>query len=310
MKVSIIGAGSMFTRHLTVDILTIDGLDEGTFALVDIDPRRLELARKLVEMLIAKMGKNWKVIASTDRREVIADSDFVINQIEVSGLQTVRWDYEIPLKYGVKQCIGDTLGPGGLFKTLRTLPPWIEIVRDIEELAPNTTILNYTNPMSAVILATTRVTDLPVVGLCHSVQGTSRLLADMLGVPYEELKWECAGINHMAWFTKLEHKGRDMYPILRREPKTLSSFVTRCASTPCSISGPLSPNPAATSPSTSPTTANGRSSSTSTVDPGTTARRAFTPTTGQPGGRTTTGRRAARLRRKGAHLDRATSTLR
>lgn len=226
MKVSIIGAGSMFTRHLTVDILTIDGLDEGTFALVDIDPRRLELARKLVEMLIAKMGKNWKVIASTDRREVIADSDFVINQIEVSGLQTVRWDYEIPLKYGVKQCIGDTLGPGGLFKTLRTLPPWIEIVRDIEELAPNTTILNYTNPMSAVILATTRVTDLPVVGLCHSVQGTSRLLADMLGVPYEELKWECAGINHMAWFTKLEHKGRDMYPILRERAKD-PEFLSR-----------------------------------------------------------------------------------
>jgi len=112
MKISIIGAGSMFTRALTVDILTIEGLEEGVFALVDIDPKRLELAHKLVEMVIAKTGKNWKVISSTDRREVIADSDFVINQIEVSGLETVRLDYEIPLKYGVKQCIGDTLGPG------------------------------------------------------------------------------------------------------------------------------------------------------------------------------------------------------
>lgn len=219
MKISIIGAGSMFTRHLTVDILTIEGLDQGVLALVDIDPKRLELAKKLVEMIIAKTGKNWQVIASTDRREVLADSDFVINQIEVSGLETVRLDYEIPLKYGVKQCIGDTLGPGGLFKTLRTLPPWMEIVRDIEELAPKATILNYTNPMSAVVLATTRITDLPVVGLCHSVQGSSRQLAEYLDVPYEELEWECAGINHMAWFTRLEHKGRDMYPVLKEKAK-------------------------------------------------------------------------------------------
>lgn len=219
MKISIIGAGSMFTRALTVDILTIEGLEEGVFALVDIDPKRLELAHRLVEMVIAKTGKNWKVTSSTDRREVIADSDFVINQIEVSGLETVRLDYEIPLKYGVKQCIGDTLGPGGLFKTLRTLPAWIEIVRDIEDLAPGAMILNYTNPMSAVVLATTRITDLPVVGLCHSVQGTSRKLAEMLGVPYEELKWECAGINHMAWFTTLEHNGQDMYPVLKEKAK-------------------------------------------------------------------------------------------
>jgi len=219
MKVSIIGAGSMFTRALAVDILTIEGLDGGVFALVDIDAGRLELARQLVEMAVAKTGKNWQVIASTDRREVIGDSDFVINQIEVSGLATVRLDYEIPLKYGVKQCIGDTLGPGGLFKTLRTLPPWLEIVRDIEDLAPNAIILNYTNPMSAVVLATTRVTDLPIVGLCHSVQGSSKQLADMLEVPYEELKWECAGINHMAWFTTLEHKGRDMYPVLKEKAK-------------------------------------------------------------------------------------------
>lgn len=217
IKVAIIGAGSSFTRHLSVDILNIEGLNEGIFALVDIDPKRLELAHKLVEMVIEKTGKRWKVISSTDRREVIADSDFVINQIEVHGLDTVRMEFEIPLKYGVKQCIGDTMGPGGLFKTMRTLPAWVEIVRDIEELAPNTTILNYTNPMSAITLATTRITDIPVVGLCHSVQSTSRKLAEMLEVPYEELKWNCAGINHMSWFTTLEHNGQDMYPILREK---------------------------------------------------------------------------------------------
>ncbi len=219
MKIAIIGAGSMFTRHLAVDILSIAGLDEGEFALVDIDPKRLELAHKLVEMVINRLGKNWKVRSSTERRDVLAGADFVINQIEVHGLDTVKLEFEIPLKYGVKQCIGDTLVPGGLFKTLRTLPAWIDIVRDIEDLAPNTTILNYTNPMSAVTLATTRITDIPIVGLCHSVQGTSQKLADMLEVPYEELKWECAGINHMSWFTTLEHNGRDMYPVLREKAK-------------------------------------------------------------------------------------------
>ena len=144
MKVSIIGAGSMFTRHLTVDILTIDGLDEGTFALVDIDPRRLELARKLVEMLIAKMGKNWKVIASTDRREVIADSDFVITQREVSGLQTVRWDHEIPLQYRQKQCIGDTLAPAASSDSAHSAP-WDRNCAGLRA-APNTTILTTPTP--------------------------------------------------------------------------------------------------------------------------------------------------------------------
>ncbi len=229
-KISIIGAGSAFTRHLAADILSIPDLDAGIIALVDIDARRLELAHKLVEMVIKKLDKNWKVISSTDRREVIGDSDFIINQIEVHGLTTVKLEYEIPLKYGVKQCIGDTMGPGGLFKTLRTLPAWVDIVRDIEELAPNSIILNYTNPMSAITLATTRITSIPIVGLCHSVQGTSRQLADYLEVPYKDLKWQCAGINHMSWFTKLEHNGQDMYPVLlekARDPEFVAKDPVR-----------------------------------------------------------------------------------
>lgn len=215
IKIAIIGAGSFFTKSLVVDILHIEGLDEGHIALVDIDARRLDLAEKMVQRVIEAMGRTkWTVSASTDRREVLAGSDFVINQIEVHGLETVTKEFEIPLKYGVKQCIGDTLGPGGLFKTLRTLPTWLEIVKDIEELAPNSTILNYTNPMSAITLATTRVTDLPVVGLCHSIQSTSRKLAELAEVPYEELEWQSAGINHMAWFTTLKHNGEDLYPRL------------------------------------------------------------------------------------------------
>ncbi|WP_059041043.1 alpha-galactosidase [Paenibacillus rubinfantis] len=218
-KISIIGAGSGFTRDIAMDILMIDGLDGGTIALVDIDERRLELARKLVLKVVEMTGKSWKVIASTDRRKVIGGSRFIINQIEVGGLETVRYEYEIPLKYGVNQCIGDTLGPGGLFKTLRTLPSWIEIVRDVEELCPDGIILNYTNPMSAVTLLTSRITQLPVVGLCHSIQNSSAQLAEYAGIPYEEMHWRAGGINHMSWFVELSHNGQDLYPVLLEKIK-------------------------------------------------------------------------------------------
>lgn len=213
-RISIIGSGSMFTKYLASDILQIPDFNEGIFALVDVDAKRLELSVKLVQRLIELSGKNWTVEASTNRRDVMAGSRFVINQIEVAGLETVRNEFEIPLRYNVKQCIGDTLGPGGLFKTLRTLPVWLEIVRDIEELCPDALILNYTNPMSAVTLATSRATSLPVIGLCHSIQHSSRQLAKYLGVPYEKLDWRCGGINHMSWFTKLEVDGQDQYPAL------------------------------------------------------------------------------------------------
>ncbi len=218
-KISIIGAGSAFTQDITTDILKIEGIDGGTIALVDLDEKRLDIARRMVEKLIEMTGNRWKVIASTDRREVIGGSQFVINQIEVGGLQNVRYEYEIPLKYNVNQCIGDTLGPGGLFKTLRTLPSWIDIVRDIEDLAPHATILNYTNPMSAVTLLTSRITELPVVGLCHSIQNTSSQLAEYAGVPYNELEWRAGGINHMSWFVELKHKGQDLYPVLLEKIK-------------------------------------------------------------------------------------------
>ncbi|OZB91594.1 alpha-galactosidase [Paenibacillus sp. XY044] len=216
-KISIIGAGSAFTQEIATDILLIEGIEGGTIALVDIDAERLEIARKLVEKIIELSGKRWNVIASTDRREVIGGSQFVINQIEVGGLQTVRYEYEIPLKYGVNQCIGDTLGPGGLFKTLRTLPSWMDIIRDIEDLCPDTTILNYTNPMSAVTLLTSRVTSIPVVGLCHSIQNTSRQLAKYAGVPYDDMQWRAGGINHMSWFVELTYEGKDLYPVLREK---------------------------------------------------------------------------------------------
>ncbi|GLV55048.1 alpha-glucosidase/alpha-galactosidase [Dictyobacter sp. S3.2.2.5] len=215
-KITFMGAGStVFARQLMTDILHIEGLQEGTFALVDIDAERLELAHKIAEKLVAHSGLNWKVESSTQRREVLPGTDFLINTIEVAGMANVRHDFDIPMKYGVDQCIGDTIGPGGIFKALRTGPAWLEILHDAEELCPNALVLNYTNPMSILTYAALTGTAMKTVGLCHSVQGTSKQLATYLDVPYEELEWRCAGINHNAWFTVLRHNGEDMYPRLR-----------------------------------------------------------------------------------------------
>src|SRR5947208_5707007 len=224
-KVTFVGAGSaVFARQLMTDILAIEGLDDGVFALVDIDAGRLSLAKRIAERLVELSGKRWMVEASVDRLDVLKGADYVINSIEVAGLKNVRFDYDIPMRYGVDQCIGDTIGPGGIFKALRTGPAWLEIVADIERVAPHAVVMNYTNPMSILTLAALKATDLQVVGLCHSVQGTSRQVAEYLDIPYEEMTWRCAGINHNAWFTTLNHRGVDQYPRLRELAKTRDIF--------------------------------------------------------------------------------------
>ena len=194
------------------DILQIEGLDEGCFALVDIDAARLELAHQLAERLVTQSGKHWSVRASTERRDLLAGSDFIINSIEVAGLANVRHDFDIPMKYGINQCIGDTIGPGGIFKALRTGPAWLDILHDAEQLCPQAWVLNYTNPMSILTLAALNGSSMRTVGLCHSVQGTSKQLAGYLNVPYEELEWRCAGINHNAWFTELSYQRSGYVP--------------------------------------------------------------------------------------------------
>jgi alpha-galactosidase len=167
-------------------------------------------------MLIEQLGLTdvWRVSASSERRDLLAGADYLINCIEVSGLDCVRFDNEIPARFGVDQCIGDTIGPGGLFKGLRTIPVWLEVLRDCEDLCPGAIVLNYTNPMSMLCLAAARSSPMQVVGLCHSVQGTSEMLAKRVGLPLAEIEWECAGINHLAWFTKLRSLDRDLYPEL------------------------------------------------------------------------------------------------
>ena len=217
IKVVFLGAGSAFFRRLFVDVMSIPGADTGEMALVDIDEERLELQHQIADMIVGKMGKRWTVSASPDRRKVLADADYVINCIEVSGLQCVRHDNDIPAKYGVEQCIGDTIGPGGLFKALRTVPVFLEVLKDIEQLCPDAWILNYTNPMSIMCLASARVSQANLVGLCHSVQGTSHALARYADVPYADMRWTCGGINHLAWFTELRHNGQDLYPVLCRK---------------------------------------------------------------------------------------------
>jgi len=218
IKLTFLGAGSFFAPRLVNDVVRIPGHRGGTIALVDIDPQRLRITAQLVEKLLRDLNQpDWKLVASTDRTEVLHGTHYIINCIEVSGAGCVHWDNDIPLKYGVDQCIGDTIGPGGLFKALRTIPVWLEVLKDCERLCPDALVLNYTNPMAMLCLAASRSSSVKVIGLCHSVQHTSQQLAEYAGVPHAELEFDCAGINHLAWFTKLLHGGRDLYPRLREK---------------------------------------------------------------------------------------------
>lgn len=214
INVTFLGAGSGFCPTLCKDVLLMPGADRGEFRLCDIDKDRLSTMHQVIAKLIKDSGREdgWTVRSSTNRRELLKGSTYAVCCVEVSGTACVAWDNDIPLKYGVDQCIGDTLGPGGLFKGLRTIPVFLDILRDMRELCPDAIMLNYTNPMSMMVLAAGRaVPEIQLVGLCHSVQGTSHLLAGYAGVPYEELEWECAGVNHLAWFTTLKHNGENLY---------------------------------------------------------------------------------------------------
>lgn len=218
-KTVIIGAGSGFGARLSVDILAYPELREGTIALVDIDPEQLEPSVAYVRKVVGLHGADVRVEGSTDRRAVLEGADFVVVAIAVGGpaYNGVPYYHEvaIPARYGVNQQVADTIGPGGIFRTLRTAPEMVAICRDMEELCPDALMLNYTNPMAMLCWIMNEASSVRLVGLCHSVQGTSQQLAGYVGKPFEEMTHWVAGINHMAWFLDLKWKGQDAYPLLR-----------------------------------------------------------------------------------------------
>jgi alpha-galactosidase len=216
-KITFIGAGSLeFTADLVRDILTFPLLVDAQISLMDIDAERLEFAKQAVDKLIEAGKYPATVSATLDRVEALKGADVVLTTILVGGVEVWSHDIEIPKKYGVDVNIGDTRGPSGIFRFLRTLPSMLEIVQDMEKYCPNAILLNYTNPMAMLCGALQRQTRIPVTGLCHSVQGIARRLAGWIGVAYSDVNYVCAGINHQAWYLKYEVNGRDGYPLIHK----------------------------------------------------------------------------------------------
>ena len=215
IKIAIIGAGSIvFCKTLMLDIFSTAGLGEVEFSLMAPSTRRTTHVKNYMDRVINENKLKAVVNITTDRREALKGADYVIATLQVGGTTAFEIDYAIPMRYGVDQCIGDTLGPGGVFRSLRHIPVMNELASDMLELCPNALLLNYVNP-NAIICWALAETGVKFVGLCHGVQTTLDLIAGYTGKPKSEIDFLCAGINHMAWFLKLSHKGHDLYPILR-----------------------------------------------------------------------------------------------
>lgn len=215
-KITFIGAGSaVFTRNLCRDILTFPAFCDAEICLMDISEDNLALAKAAVDKIVELGGYPAKVVATTDRAEALNNADGVLCTISVGGSEGPRLDIEIPESYGVSINIGDTRGPSGIFRYLRTAPVMLEIVKDIEKYCPDAIFLNYTNPMAMLCRTMQSVSSVTISGLCHSVQGTAEMLARWLGAPMEEIDFVCAGINHQAFYLKYLRNGRDAYPQLR-----------------------------------------------------------------------------------------------
>lgn len=217
-RVAFIGAGSVvFAKNLIGDLLLYDEFKNCDIALMDIDAERLGVAETMCRRLAKTLKAEPSIHATLDRREALAGSDYVICAIQVGGYRpcTVT-DFEIPKKYGLRQTIADTVGIGGIMRGLRTIPVLLDIARDMEVLCPDAWLLQYSNPMAMNCWALSQATRIKAVGLCHSVQGTINELASDLGVPPGEIRYLCAGINHLAFYLELERNGQDLYPDLFR----------------------------------------------------------------------------------------------
>lgn len=217
-KISFLGAGStVFAKNLIGDILSYPELQDATISLFDIDPNRLRTSEIVAHKIADFFGITPHIEATLDRRQSLAGADFAISMFQVGGYKPATVvDFEIPQKYGLRQTIADTLGIGGILRGLRTIPVFLDITREMETLCPDVTFLQYVNPMAMNCWAIGRASSIQTVGLCHSVQGTAEQLATDIGVPFDEINYLCAGINHMAFYLKFERNGENLYPQIRR----------------------------------------------------------------------------------------------
>jgi alpha-galactosidase len=228
-KIAMIGAGSLiFCKTLVMDILATEALQDSEICLMNRTKPKLDRMEEFVQGVVQENNLPATVTATLDRREALDGAKYVINMIQVGGVEAFRLDYAIPLKYGVDQCIADSIGPGGVFRALRTIPVLSDMAYDMDELCPDAILLNYANPMGANCSALGRVADVQFIGLCHGVQTTLDLISRYADVPKDQVDYVCAGINHMAWFLSLRDKrdGRDLYPILRDNCEKPEYYVT------------------------------------------------------------------------------------
>jgi alpha-galactosidase len=213
--IAIIGAGGfVFPLRLIGDLLSFPELRAGTLRLMDIDAGRLERTADAARDLVGHHGFPTRVETTTEQRTALAGADFVFVTFQVGGLDAYACDVEIPRRYGLDQTVGDTLGPGGVFRFLRSAPAYRQIAADMADLCPDALLINYANPMAMSCWYLDRL-GVKTVGLCHSVQNTSRMLARQLDVPYDEVDFLAAGINHQAWFLRFRRGGEDLYPRLQ-----------------------------------------------------------------------------------------------
>jgi alpha-galactosidase len=215
-RIVFIGAGSVeFTKNLLGDILSFPELGAAEIVLHDIDPERLEAGAAIARWTNDALGTRARISSTLDRRAALGGADYVINMIQVGGHEATLLDFEIPLRHGLRQTIGDTLGIGGIFRALRTIPVMLGIAADMQAECPDAWFLNYTNPMAMLCWAVYEGSPVRrIVGLCHSVQGTTRRLAELSGVPFEEVTFLGAGINHQAFILRFERDGENLYPLL------------------------------------------------------------------------------------------------
>ncbi len=227
-KISFIGAGSYgFTLRLLVDILSYESLKDSEISFMDVDSNRLTKVKTLVNAYYKHMGLDASKVSFTkDRKKALEGADFVMNLVKIGFQAASDLDMDLPQKLGLKQTIGDTCGLGGVFRALRTIPFCIQLCQEMEELSSdNAIVLNYTNPQAMLVMGCAATSHIPFIGLCHSVQNTTREVSKLLNIPYEEMTYEAAGINHMSWLVKLEHNGQDVYPRLRKLVKSKGIHV-------------------------------------------------------------------------------------